>query len=278
MKNILLAINSDKPCISCMQFGCYLAQLTQSKLSILFVEKHTADTRPSLKIKYGMPYVETIIASDLPSYAEHEKTRSVYIETFRKICGDHGVRYHVHTELESRLEGLIAETRFADILILDRNISLEDQSDVPSRFLKDIFAKTECPVLVAPISFDTVDELLFAFEDTKSSAFAIKQFSCLFPELEDVKVTMLHVQKHSDENNFQQEKLSQWVSVHYSYPVFKIMTGKPSSELYKYLYNKKRTLVIMGSYGRDRLSTIMFPSTADPLLANLNLPFFFAHH
>ncbi|NIJ52558.1 universal stress protein [Dyadobacter arcticus] len=279
MKNILLAINPDKPGLPCLQFGCYLAQLTQSRLTAVFLENRQADPTPSLEIRYSMPYVETIVDSDLPNYAEHEETRSIYIEIFKKICEDRGVRYNIHQDLNSPLEGIIAESRFADVLLISRDISFEDQSvDVPSGFVKNILAKTECPIIAAPITFDEVDEILFAFDDSRSSAFALKQFSYLFPELEDLKLTMLHVRKDEDEDELRTEKLSQWVSNHYNYPVFKVVTGNPVPELFKYLSDKKRTFVIMGSYGRSSLSTMLDPSTADSLLENLDLPFFFTHN
>lgn len=262
-----------------MQFGCYLAQLTQARLTAVFLEKHLADKAPALKTVYGIPYVETIVASDLPRYTEHEEMRAVYIETFKKICEDKGIRHSINQDLDDPFEGLIAESRFADLLVINRNTSLgEDTGQSPTNFIKNIIAKAECPVITAPITFNEINEIVLAYDDSRSSAFAVKQFSYLFPEMDDMKITMLHVDEGEHENDIQKEKLSNWISAHYSYPVFKTMKGKASSELYKHLYNQKKTLVIMGSYGHNALSTLISPSTADSLLENLDLPFFFAHH
>lgn len=279
MKNILLAINPEKPSIPCMQFGCYLAQLTQSRLTAVFVGKHLADKSPALKTVFGVPYVETIVASDLPGYAQHEGMRAIYMETFTKICEDRGVRHSINQDLDYPLDGLIAESRFADLLVIARDTCLEEKmGQSPSDFVKDIIAAAECPVMVAPITFTDIDQIVLAYDESRSSAFAVKQFSYLFPEIDELKLTMLHVNESENENEIQRKKLSHWLSAHYNCAVFKTMTGKASTELYKYLYNKKKVLVIMGSYGRNALSTLLSPSTADSLLETLDLPFFFAHH
>lgn len=281
MKNILLVTNPEKPSIPCMQFGCYLAQLTQSRLTAVFVEKHLADKSPALKAVLGMPYVETILESDLPGYAEHQEMQALYVETFKKICEDRGVRCGISQDLNSPLDGLIQESRFADLLIISRDTSLEHKTgQSPSDFVKDVTAKSECPVIIAPVTFTEIEEILLAYDESRSSAFAIKQFSYLFPEMDELKLTMLHVSESESEDatEVQREKLSHWLSAHFNYAAFKTVSGKAGRELYKCLYNKKRTLVIMGSYGRSPFSTLLSPSTADLLLENLDLPFFFAHH
>jgi hypothetical protein len=277
MKNILLAINPDKPSIPCMQFGCYLAKLTQSRLTAVFIEKHSAVKSPTLTTVFGVPYVETILASDLPGYAKHEEMRAIYMETFAKICEERGVRYSINQDLDYPLDGLIAESRFADLLLIARDTSPQDNvGKSPSEFVKDVIAAAECPVMVTPITFTDIDQLVLAYDESSSSAFAVKQFSYLFPELDELKLTMLHVIEN--ENEIQIKKLSNWLSAHYNCADFKTMTGQARSELYKYLFNRKKTLVIMGAYGRNSLSTLLSSSTADSLLETLDLPFFFAHH
>ncbi|WAC13474.1 universal stress protein [Dyadobacter pollutisoli] len=279
MKNILLAINPEKPSIPCMQFGCYLAQLTQSRLTAVFVEKHLADKSPALKTVFGQPYVETIIAGDLPGYGQHEEMRAIYMETFAKICEDRGVRHSINPDLGYPLEGLIADSRFADLLVIARDTCPDEKmGQSPSDFVQDIIAAAECPVMVAPITFTDIDQIVLAYDESRSSAFAVKQFSYLFPETDELKITMLHVDEGKDGNEIQREKLSHWLAAHYNCAVFETMTGKASAELYKYLHKKKKALVIMGSYGRNTLSKLLSPSTANSLLETLDLPFFFAHH
>jgi hypothetical protein len=277
MKNLFLMINPENPDITSIQFGCYLAKNTQSRLTGLFLGKRRQEV-PALEMAYGVPYVETVVAGDLPGYEQQIASCKRSMEQFQKMCEVENVKFNIR-QIEFSIDEVTAETRFADLVILSRDISPEnDHGPVPSDFVKDILSRTECPVLVAPLTFDRIEEILLAYDESRSSAFAIKQFTYLIPEMEDLKITMLHVRKDPDEDEFQRDKLSQWATTHYSYPVFKIMIGNPGSELYKHLFNKKKTLVIMGSYGRGAVSSLLQPSTADSLLENLDLPFFFAHH
>jgi hypothetical protein len=279
MKNILLAINPDKPSIACMEFGCYLAKLTESRLTAVFVEKHLAGKSPGLITVLGVPYVETIVDSDLPGYAKQEEMRAIYRDTFTKICESRGVRHSIIQDLDYAVDRLIDESRFADLLIIARDTSLQEKAGPsPSEFVKDVIAAAECPVMVAPITFTDIDQLVLAYDESRSSAFAIKQFSYLFPELDALKLTLLHVITSDNGNEIQVKRLSKWLNAHYNCADFKTMSGHVSTELYKYLFNRKKTLVIMGAYGRGALSRLLSSSTADSLLETLDLPFFFAHH
>lgn len=279
MKNVILIINPDEVSISSIHFGCYVAQLTESRLTGLFLEKNIGNQTPTLKSLFGQTYVETIVASDLPGYQEHSAARMNSLEIFKKICLENGVRFSIVSQVSFSVKEIVAETRFADLLIISREITLEQDSEkAPSDFLKEILSQNECPVMVAPLTFDGIDEILLAYDESRSSAFAIKQFTYLFPELEALKLTMLHVQKHFDHSDVHWEKLTRWISAHYSYPIIKVVEGNPGPELLNFLSLKRRTLVIMGSYGRNALSSMVFPSTADTLLESLDLPFFFTHH
>jgi hypothetical protein len=106
-------------------------------------------------------------------------------------------------------------------------------------------------VLVAPKHFNGINEIVFAYDESAAAAFAIKQFSYLLLELENCKLTIVQVMENETEQPVHIGKLSQMISCHYSNVHFQKLYGKASSELSSYLFNKKRAIVIMGSYGRD---------------------------
>ncbi|MCU7375742.1 hypothetical protein PEC18_34235 [Paucibacter sp. O1-1] len=138
------------------------------------------------------------------------------------------------------LEGLIADSRFADLLVIARDTCPDEKMGQSPDFVQDIIAAAECPVMVAPITFTDIDQIVLAYDESRSSAFAVKQFSYLFPETDELKITMLHVDEGKDGNEIQREKLSHWLAAYYNCAVFETMTGKASAELYKYLHKKKR--------------------------------------
>jgi hypothetical protein len=65
----------------------------------------------------------------------------------------------------------------------------------PTELVKEILKETECHVIISPASFDGIAELIFAYDGSKSAAFAIKQFTYLFPEFTDRKAIVLRVNK-----------------------------------------------------------------------------------
>ncbi len=52
-------------------------------------------------------------------------------------------------------------------------------------------------MILAPLSFEGIDEILFAYDGGKSALFSIRQFTSLFPELTDKKIIVLQVNEHA---------------------------------------------------------------------------------
>ena len=70
MQKILLAINPAQLNINTIDFACYIAKLTRSQLTAIFLENVQGERVPTLKAAYGGAYVETVLQTDLPGYAD----------------------------------------------------------------------------------------------------------------------------------------------------------------------------------------------------------------
>ena len=57
MKNILVAVDATKLDLNTLDFACYLARLTNSKITAAFLENLVADKKPLLKNIQGKAYV-----------------------------------------------------------------------------------------------------------------------------------------------------------------------------------------------------------------------------
>jgi hypothetical protein len=69
---------------------------------------------------------------------------------------------------------LIEESRFADLLIIDAETSFNRGLEAnPTRFVKEILQHAECPVVISPVSFEGLDEIIFAYDGSASSVYAI---------------------------------------------------------------------------------------------------------
>lgn len=280
MNKILVAINAADPQTNALDFACFIARLTSSTLSVLAVETVETENIPVVKRAHGMTYVASIVDEQLP---ENKALRVAYSRNtmmFENFCQSRGVNISAKRLKNPSLDDMILETRFADMLIVAPEMSLDDNIEgSPTRFIKELLLKSECPVILAPLSFDSIDEILLAYDGGKSAVFAIRQFTNLFPELTDKKITVLQVnEQHSEDPVIEKEKIQKLLQLHYSSIDFTILHGNSSDGLLGYLIGKRNIFVVMGAFGRNMVSNFFKQSTAQRILSTLNLPVFISHH
>ena len=277
MKKILIAFNAADINLNIMDFACYIAKLSRSKLTGVFIEQLLGEEAPALKKAYGSAYVETIVAEDIPENKIRKNEWDRNIHFFEEACQTRGVNYSVHQDRGVPVEEIIMESRFADLLIVDPAMSLGEKTEgIPSHFVKEVLAKSECPVIIAPFGFDGIDEILFTYDGSASSVFSIKQFNYLFSELANTKVTVFQV-KNNDEPVTEKDKIGELMQNYYSSIGYRTAQGTPENALFDYLLGKKKVFVVMGAYSRTMLSNFFKRSTADLIVKTIDLPFFIAH-
>jgi nucleotide-binding universal stress UspA family protein len=262
-----------------VHFACNIATLTHSTLTGYFLTNFSEE-EPVVNMAFGMPYVETVVAKDLPGYAALLEKKEESIRLFEKACAVKGVRCQVQANnTKFPAQTIIEESRFADLVILQAATNFEiSAEEAPTGFTKEVLAAAECPVIVAPLNLYDIDQIIFAYDGSRSAVFAIKQFTYLFPELADKKIIVLQVNDKEEMPVTEKDKLGQLLSKHYSSIGFQVLKGKPAVELFGYLFDKQNTMVVMGAYGRNWLSGLFKPATAGLLLKTINLPFFITHH
>ncbi|MBS1563824.1 MAG: universal stress protein [Bacteroidetes bacterium] len=278
MEKIIVGMNAGAINTSTMEFACYLANLTGSQLTGVFLSGQHADDYPKVKTAFGGAYVETIVAEDIPGSLEEKMRLAENSRQFREMCGNRGVGCNSHQDRGIPLDDLVSESRYADLLVIDPEMSFGTKKEgSPTRFVKDVLSKTECPVAVAPYSFYGVEDIVFACDDSDSSLFAIKQFTYLFPDL--ASKPLIVVQATVSENACSEEKqpILDYLKLHYSSVRFEQLPGKATNELFGFLLERKKSFVVMGSYGRSAFSDFFRKSTAELLIKTVDLPVFIAH-
>lgn len=279
MKKILLAIDATHMDTEVVHFACTIARLTHSTLSGYFISSHY-DDEPIVGMAFGVPYIETVVDKEQPAYTALQKKQAENVRLFEKTCAMKGVRCQaLCISADYPAQMIIDESRFADLVILHSGTSFEEgPEESPTGFAKEILAQAECPVMVAPLNLSNIDQIVFAYDGSRSAVFAIKQFTYLFPELADKKVIVLQVTDDDTMPVTEKDKLGRLLRMHYSSIGFQVLQGKPSDELFGYLIDKQNTMVVMGAFGRSWLSGLFKPATAGQLLKTINLPFFITHH
>ncbi|BAV06861.1 hypothetical protein SAMN05421788_102505 [Filimonas lacunae] len=278
MEKILVTMDATKLNRNLLDFAAYVARLTHSKITGVFLESPEAEEIvPVRKSVLGMPYVDSIVAGNLPEVKERNKLYNENVKLFKEACDTRGIPYSLC--YNHCLADIITESRFADVLIVDAEMSFNSQYDgTPSSFIKEVLAKAECPVIIAPFHFTAIEEILFAYDGSMSCVFAMKQFTYLFPELADKKIRVLEVNAHKDSEITQRNKVGEWLKMHYSCIGFELLHGNASTSLLQQLLGKQNTFVVMGAFGRNMLSGFFKHSTAELVIRTIDLPVFIAHH
>jgi hypothetical protein len=143
--------------------------------------------------------------------------------------------------------------------------------------VREILNRSQCPVVITPLSFERVDEIIMTYNGSKSSFFAIKQFTYLFPEYFDKKLSIIQVNKSGNWPHEDHERLKSWLENHYLDVNFISLNGDTENELMTFLFLKKHVFIVMGAYSRNTISQFFNESTAEILIKTLTQPIFIAH-
>lgn len=277
MKKIVLPFNGGSLKPGLIKFGCSIVSLSQSPLTGIFLNS-SAKTLPADSRSYFAETGKGVLQKE-PVQMDAEQCVRFFIDA----CMKHGVKANVL--LRGRLQGknapveeVLYESRFADVLILDPEISFQQQREsAPSSLAKEVLTAAECPVILAPAVFDGIDEIALCYDGGRSSVYAIKQFTYLFPELHSKKLTVLEVCEEGDCFT-EKEKIRNWLNSYYPQTDFKLLSGAPEDQLLQYFLLRKNVFIVMGAYGRNFISSLFRRSSADLVMRVVDLPLFIAHN
>ena len=275
MDKILLVVNANKPDIFSMDFACRIANLAQTKLTGLFIENVYFEYLPINGIDGGS-YFSASKEANTRVTADTDQS----IRLFKEECLHKGIKPDVIYDRGEPIQEIIFESRFADLLIIDPEISFYNREEpLPSHFVKEVLMKAECPVLLAPEKFEGFEEIVFCYDGSASSVFAIKQFTYLLPELHDKKVLLLEVSRDTAERfTGRHQRMMDWLRNHYRSVYFHSLCGEIKEELFHFFFMKSAMFVVIGAYGRSMLSNFFRKSNADILIRTVDLPIFITHH
>ncbi|MCW3091985.1 MAG: universal stress protein [Ferruginibacter sp.] len=278
MEKILLAVDAVNPKKNALDFACYLARLTKSRVTGVFLENQLAAEAPVLSQVHGAVYSDEE-EHELPGdYSTKMKLISSNIAAFREGCINQEVNFNVRRHRGFPANDLIKESRFADVLVVDAETSFHNRYEgTPTDFVHEILINAECPVIIAPESFSGIDEIIFIYNGSTSSLFAIKQFTYLFSQLFNKKVCVVQMNEPDEWNDQDTAKLKEWLNAHYYAVDFQSLHEETESGLISYLLNKKNIFLVMGAYEHFPLAHYFKNRNADLLIQTIMKPIFIAH-
>lgn len=282
MEKILLLANVLNFKAETLDFAAYICKLNKSKLVGVFVENKSLDTVSSIKTIGGTAFVEEITVS-LEEQKRLSNLTEKNIATFKGGCIQREVLSVVHHDKGNALEQVIEESRYADLIIVDPSFSFNGDGSVPSKFVIELLGKAECPVLIAPEYYEQIAEIVLAYDGSRSSVFAIKQFYYQMQKLADKRITVLHINKGSSSGKHkgQHDHFKEWLDMHFTNVSFLELEGDARDILFEYFMmhdDRNNKMLVTGAFGRNYLSTFFKPSAADLVLKAVDIPIFITHH
>ncbi len=276
MEKILLALDGTNLHTPALDFACWLGGLTHSKITGVFLENLAAEEDLVVQ-DAGRTGLAWQVDKGCDAYARKNVLVEKNIEFFKQACERRAASYAVHRDAGEPAREIVYESRFADLLVVDAETSFNKKFEgTPTAFVKDTLADAECPVIIAPENFEGIEEIVFTYDGSRSSMFAIKQFCYLLPKLDDKKVTLLRV-KNQEPAAYGEAALKEWLSSHYSSIGFETLEGDTETELLGYLLKKKNVFIVMGAFGRNMLSRFFKHSRAEIVIKTITQAIFIAH-
>jgi len=275
----MLVLNAVRLNEHSVKFACSLSRLTGSSLTGLFLENIVENEKLTVKNAYDGTYIT--IEADRTSSEFLAKQQSIEqnILAFNRNCQENGVKPSVLRDERRPVNEVLKESRFADLMIVDADMTFKREQDtIPSFFLRKMLRSVACPVLVVPQLYEeNIHEIIFAYDGTASSMFAMRQFTYLFPELSSRKLVVLNTSDREEAEIMMPLEMEEWLQAHYNVFLFEELHGKRLGILLDYLSPINNAILVIGAYGRGGVSRLLRESYADVLLNKIQMPLFIAH-
>ncbi len=202
------------------------------------------------------------------------------VERFEYECTRNGIEFRVHRDHSSySLQRLQRESRFADLMIIGSQQFYEYlQHDVADEFIRDILHDAECPVIVAPEKFGFPENVILAYDGTRSSVFAIKMFAYLFGDLCEGSTTLVYATRKLHNTLPDEDYIKELAAGHFNGLTFQQLELRKLDYFHTWLQDIKNPILVTGAFGRSGWSDIFKKSFCISDIHENKYPVFIAHY
>lgn len=278
MKKVSAAFDGLKFSKGTLDYAVYIAGQSKSLLTGVFLDDFTYH---SYKL-FDMVGSEGVSKKKLKGLMESDvEQRNKSAAEFTYVCIKNHIQHVVHHDKSIAAQELLRETVYSDLLLISPEETFTHfQEDLPTRFIRDLLADIQCPVMLVPREYVEIAKVILLYDGTPSSVFAIKMFNYLMPWMGKVETEVVSVVDPAVQTHFPDDKLiREFINCHYPDAKYKLLYGIPEIEISGYLEKlPQSTLVALGAYKRGSVSRWFKPSMADVLMKSVTLPLFIAHN
>jgi len=277
MKKFLAVFDGYKMSKSTLDYAIQMAQVTNAHLVGVFLDEFIYRTYSVTKIiKTYEDYDSVIKKLDAKDKVKRDKA----VIEFQKACEKAKITFSIHRDTNIALQELKHESMFADLIIINEYETFtKNKEPLPTSFMKDLLGDVQCPVLVVPNVFKQVDKIVLLYDGGPSALYALKMFSYLFGNFQDLPVEVYTVNDRMDNHRLPDNKLMrEFIKNHFPNATYTIAQGYAEEQILNYLRkHKENDLVVLGAYRRSELSRWFKTSMGDILMKELDTPLFIAH-
>ncbi|WP_147320080.1 hypothetical protein [Chitinophaga silvisoli] len=170
------------------------------------------------------------------------------------------------------------ESRFTDVLIVGMQKFYEHlRLGEPNEHLRDLLHDSECPIVVTPEKFAYPENVILAYDGSRSSVYAIRMFSYIFPDLCQCPATLVYAASGKQSEMPEQVCIQELASRHFSQLTSLLLQVKRVDDLHGWLQNISKPILVTGAFGRSGLSNLFKKSFSTNYISDYRYPVFIAH-
>jgi len=279
MKKFLAVFDGYKMSTSTLEYAIQLTKLADAHLVGIFLDEFIYHTYSVYDVMTTYKDYEKELKK--LNAKDEEKRHKAALE-FQRVCEKEGVRFSIHKNKNIAIQELKHESMFADLIIISESETFTKYKEsLPTRFIKDLLGDVQCPVLVVPDAFKSIDKIILLYDGAPAGLHAIKMFSYILGNPQNLPVGVFTVKEKKKESlHLPDNKLMrEFIKRHFPKATFSVAKGDPEREISHYLRgHAENELVVLGAYQRSELSRWFKISMADLLMKELNMPLFIAHN
>ncbi|WP_127127430.1 hypothetical protein [Pseudoflavitalea rhizosphaerae] len=168
--------------------------------------------------------------------------------------------------------------RFADLLMIGNEAfyGVKDANYI-NDFLHDILHRSECPLMLIPEKTEFPTRNIIAYDGSVAAAFAIKQFTYLFPELCNLKTEVVYLNGEQDGILPEEKKLKDLMDLHFNNFNCLSLQIDARKMLATWLSGRQGSMLISGAFGRSFTSELFRRSFIYDVITDHKIPVFIAH-
>lgn len=273
MKKVLTVFDGEHFPDAILDFALQLNQKERVMLTGIFLP--SVDYAEALTYYY---YGQAVAPVYLEEYEEDPIAIKKNIARFEDFCNEHKISYRIHQNIKKKVvEELAYESRFADLMLLSSSDFYQNLGELLQReYLEDTLHNAECPIMLLPENYVSPDSIILAYDGSRSSIHAIKQFVYLMPCFKDREILLMYAGQENDEIPFR-HLIKEYADAHFENLSEYKLEADPKKYFNTWIAGKGATLLVSGSFGRSGISEFFKRNFLKDVIQEHKVPILIAH-